>query len=171
MLGEHVPLFLYTIAIKQSTAEKIQEGRQKMKYILLVSHGTMAQGVHSVLDMLVGEGREDILSTSLKNGMGADELAENVRKCVSVVKEEDELLVFADLIGGSPLTTTANVLAEEGLLNRTTMVGGMNLPLVVSAIVSKDSVDGKTLVDMLVPEAREALREFTVAVSEGEDEI
>ena len=43
-----------------------------MKYILLVSHGTMAQGVHSVLDMLVGEGREDILSTSLKNGMGAD---------------------------------------------------------------------------------------------------
>ena len=87
-----------------------------MKYILLVSHGTMAQGVHSVLDMLVGEGREDILSTSLKNGMGADELAENVRKCVSVVKREDELLVFADLIGGSPLTTTANVLAEEGLL-------------------------------------------------------
>ena len=171
MLGEHVPLFLYTIAIKQSTAEKIQEGRQKMKYILLVSHGTMAQGVHSVLDMLVGEGREDILSTSLKNGMGADELAENVRKCVSVVKEEDELLVFADLIGGSPLTPPANVLAEEGLLNRTTMVGGMNLPLVVSAIVSKDSADGKTLVDMLVPEAREALREFTVAVSEGEDEI
>ena len=49
-----------------------------MKYILLVSHGTMAQGVHSVLDMLVGEGREDILSTSLKNGMGADELAGNV---------------------------------------------------------------------------------------------
>ena len=171
MLGEHVPLFLYTIAIKQSTAEKIQEGRQKMKYILLVSHGTMAQGVHSVLDMLVGEGREDILSTSLKNGMGADELAENVRKCVSVVKREDELLVFADLIGGSPLTTTANVLAEEGLLDRTTMVGGMNLPLVVSAIVSKDSVDSKVLVDMLVPEAREALREFTVAASEGEDEI
>ena len=171
MLGEHVPLFLYTIAIKQSTAEKIQEGRQKMKYILLVSHGTMAQGVHRVLEMLVGEGREDILSTSLKNGMGADELAENVRKCVSVVKEEDELLVFADMIGGSPLTTTANVLAEEGLLNRTTMVGGMNLPLVVSAIVSKDSVDSRTLVDMLIPEAREALREFTVATGEGEDEI
>ena len=41
-----------------------------MKYILLVSHGTMAQGVHSVLEMLVGEGREDILSTSLKNGDG-----------------------------------------------------------------------------------------------------
>ena len=142
-----------------------------MKYILLVRHGTMAQGVHSVLDMLAGEGRKDILSTSLKNGMGADELAENVRKCVSVVKEEDELLVFADMIGGSPLTTTAKVLAEQGLLNRTTMIGGMNLPLVVSAVVSKDSVDRAQIVDMLVPEAREALHEFTVTVSEEEDEI
>lgn len=28
-----------------------------MKYILLVSHGTMAHGIHSVLDMLVGEER------------------------------------------------------------------------------------------------------------------
>ena len=56
-------------------------------------------------------------------------------------------------------------------MNRTTMVGGMNLPLVVSAVVSKDSVDRKQLVDMLIPEAREALREFTVAVSEGEEEI
>ena len=95
-----------------------------MKYILLVSHGTMAQGVHSVLEMLVGSGREDILSTSLKNGMGADEFAENVRKCVSVVKEDDELLVFADLIGGSPLTVTANVLASEGMLNRPSALYG-----------------------------------------------
>lgn len=29
MLGEHVSLFLYTVAIKQSAAEKIQEGIQK----------------------------------------------------------------------------------------------------------------------------------------------
>lgn len=142
-----------------------------MKYILLVSHGTMAQGVHSVLEMLVGSGREDILSTSLKNGMGADEFAENVRKCVSVVKEEDELLVFADLIGGSPLTTTANVLAARGLLGRTTMVGGMNLPLVVSAVVAKDSMERDALVDALVFEAREAMQKFTVDVSEAEDEI
>ncbi len=142
-----------------------------MKYILLVSHGIMAQGVHSVLEMLVGEGREDILSTSLKNGMGSDEFAENVRKCVSAVKEEDELLVFADLIGGSPLTTTADVLASEGLLGRATMVGGMNLPLVVSAVVSKDGMETGELVDMLIQESREALRKFAVAVSESEDEI
>ena len=141
-----------------------------MKYILLVSHGLMAPGLHNALGMLAGEDREDILSTSLKNGMGSDEFAENVRKCVSVVKEGDEILLFADLIGGSPLTTTADVLAAEGLLNRTTMVGGMNLPLVLSAAVTKDTMDTRELIDMLVPESREMLQEFKVAANETEDD-
>ncbi len=141
-----------------------------MKYILLVSHGMMAPGLHNALGMLAGEDREDILSTSLKNGMGSDEFAENVRKCVSVVKEGDEILLFADLIGGSPLTTTADVLAAEGLLNRTTMVGGMNLPLVLSAAVTKDTMDTRELIDMLVPESREMLQEFKVAANETEDD-
>lgn len=140
-----------------------------MKYILLVSHGMMAPGLHNALGMLAGEDREDILSTSLKNGMGADEFAENVRKCVSVVKEDDELLVFADLIGGSPLTTTADVLASEGLLDRTTMVGGMNLPLVLSAAVTKDTMETREMIDMLIPESREMLQEFTI--SDSEDDI
>ena len=48
-----------------------------MKYVVLVSHGTFAPGLHSVLNMLAGGGREDILSTSLQDGMGADEFAEN----------------------------------------------------------------------------------------------
>ena len=101
-----------------------------MKYIMLVSHGMFAPGLHDALKMLAGSDREDILSTSLKNGMGADEFAENVRKCISVINEEDELVLFADLVGGSPLTTAANVIAEEGLISRTTMIGGMNLPMV-----------------------------------------
>lgn len=142
-----------------------------MKYILLVSHGMMAPGLHNALGMLAGEDREDILSTSLKNGMGADEFAENVKKTVSIIREDDELLVFADLIGGSPLTTTADVLAAEGLLDRTTMIGGMNLPLVLSAAVAKDTMETGELVDMLIPESREMLQEFTVEVSESEDEI
>ena len=142
-----------------------------MKYILLVSHGMMAPGLHNALGMLAGEDREDILSTSLKNGMGADEFAENVRKCVSAVKEDDELLVFADLIGGSPLTTTADVLASEGLLDRTTMVGGMNLPLALSAAVTKDTMETREMIDMLIPESREMLQEFTIEVSDSEDDI
>ena len=121
--------------------------------------------------MLAGENREDILSTSLKNGMGADEFAENVRKLISVVKEDDEILLFADLLGGSPLTVSANVIAEEGLLDRTTMISGMNLPLVLSAAVMKDDMDIDELKAELIPEGQDAITEFTIQATEDEDDI
>ena len=142
-----------------------------MKYVVLVSHGMFAPGLHDALGMLAGENREDILSTSLKNGMGADEFAENVRKLISVVKEDDEILLFADLLGGSPLTVSANVIAEEGLLDRTTMISGMNLPLVLSAAVMKDDMDIDELKAELIPEGQDAITEFTIQATEDEDDI
>lgn len=141
-----------------------------MKYIMLVSHGMFAPGLHSALSMLAGEGREDILSTSLENGMGSDEFAENVRKCISKVTEGDEILLFGDLVGGSPLTTAANVIAEQNLMKMTVMIGGMSLPLVLNAALMKDTMDTLEFIQMLIPEAREEIKEFRVTV-EDEDEI
>ena len=142
-----------------------------MKYVVLVSHGMMAPGMHSALSMLAGENREDILSSSLENGMGADEFAEKFRKVVSVVKDNDEILMFADLVCGSPLTTAANVIAEEGFLDRTVMIGGMNMPLVLSAVIMKDTMSTEELITTLLPEAREELKEFRITAETEEDEI
>ena len=113
-----------------------------MKYVVLVSHGMLAPGLHNALAMLAGEGREDIRSTSLENGMSSTVYAENVRKCISGITSEDEILLFGDLVGGSPLTTAANVIAEAGLMDKTAMAGGMNLPLVLSAAISHRGTDG-----------------------------
>lgn len=142
-----------------------------MKYVVLVSHGTLAPGLHDALSMLAGEGREDILSASLENGMSSEVYAENLRNRLAVVGREDEILLFGDLVGGSPLTTAANIIAEKGLLEQTDMIGGMNLPLALSAVLMKDSMDRKELMAMLIPEAREELKEFQVTNEISEDEI
>lgn len=137
-----------------------------MKYVVLVSHGKLAPGLHNALTMLAGEGREDILSAGLENGMSSEVYAENLKECLSKVGAEDEILLFGDLVGGSPLTTAANVVAQMGLMERTDMVGGMSLPLVLSAVLMKDSMERGELIAMLLPEAREEIKEFKVS---GED--
>lgn len=142
-----------------------------MKYIFLVSHGTMAPGLHDALKMLAGEGHEDILSASLENGMSSSIYAENVRKCISKITQEDEIILLGDLVGGSPLTTAANVIAEENLLERTVMIGGMNLPLALSAVLMKDTMETEELIAMLLSEAKEEMKEFQVNNEENEDEI
>ncbi len=142
-----------------------------MKYIVLVSHGTFAPGLHNALLMLAGESRTDILSTSLENGMRSDTYIENVRKCVSKITEKDEILLLGDLVGGSPLTLASNVIAERGLLSRTVILGGVNLPFALSAALMKDDMELNELIDALLPEAREVMQEFKVDVEENEDDI
>lgn len=140
-----------------------------MKYIVLVSHGTFAPGLHNALLMLAGEDREDILSTSLENGMGSDIYIENVRKCISKITKDDEILLLGDLVGGSPLTLAANVIAEEGFLQNTVMIGGVNMPLALSAALMKDDMELGELAEALLAESREVMQEFKISEDEEEE--
>ena len=142
-----------------------------MKYVLLVSHGEFAPGLRSAVCMLAGEAREDVLATSLKDGMGANEFAENVKELLKVVKEDDEIILFADLIGGSPLSTAANVIAELGLLSRTKMVGGMNLPLVITTVLSKDDDDTSSVLTEALEAAIGQLHEFKVEADDEDEDL
>lgn len=75
-----------------------------MKYVLIVSHGILAKGIHSVLDMMAGKNRNDILSTSLIDGMSVSTFSEKLEELVSNIKKNDEIILLGDIIGGSPLT-------------------------------------------------------------------
>lgn len=141
-----------------------------MKYVVIVSHGMLAPGLHDAVKMLAGEDSPEVLSTSLLNGMGADEYADNFRKLISVVGPEDEIILFADLVGGSPLSFAANVLAEEGLLERTLMIGGMNLPLVLTTVLSKDMMELEDIKTEILPDAVEGLKVFEVVSEESADD-
>ena len=142
-----------------------------MKYVFLVSHGELAKGMHSAVEMLAGGGRKDILSVGLENGMGADVFAEKVKEVLSVIGEGDEIILFADLVGGSPLTTASNVIAEMGLLSRTVMIGGMNMPLVLTATLMKDTMETSDAVEMLISEAKEGIKQFEVTLDTADEEI
>lgn len=142
-----------------------------MKYIILVSHGEFANGLKNAISMLAGE-RKDLLSAGLKNGKSAEEFAEEFTQLIAPVTEEDEILLFGDLIGGSPLTTACNVLAEKGLASNLRVIGGMNLPAVLSALLSTEFMDLEMLKETGLSEGRNALNEFVVSCEDdAEDDI
>ena len=84
-----------------------------MRYVVLVSHGTFAPGLHSVLKMLGGGDRDDVLSASMEDGMGADAFVERFEKTVAGIKDGDEIILLADIIGGSPLTNAMDLESLE----------------------------------------------------------
>ncbi len=140
-----------------------------MRHLLLVSHGTFAPGLHSVLKMLVGD-RDDVLSTSLEDGMGADAFTENVSSLVADFAADDEVVVLADIIGGSPLTSTLNVLAEKGLLGGTIAFTGMNLPMAMAAAMELQSASLADLKGTLADEGRAGVMEYAIEPPAEDDE-
>ena len=143
-----------------------------MKYVVLVSHGTFAPGLKSVLAMLAGGEREDVISVGLEDGMSADTFAENFRNAISGIKSEDEIILLGDIIGGSPMTNALEQISKKGLEEQTVVFGGMNLAMALTATLMKD-VDTELLKDSLISEAKNAIKEFVLdsGADDEEDEI
>ncbi|MBB5184797.1 PTS system N-acetylgalactosamine-specific IIA component [Faecalicoccus acidiformans] len=141
-----------------------------MKYVVMVSHGEFAPGLHSAVKMMTGD-REDVLSTSLKDGMSADEFAENFRELVSGFQSDDEVILLADILSGSPFTNALSVLDEKGLLANTLVIAGVNMPCAVSAVLMKDNMDRETLKQTLLSEGRTGLCDFATESNDDDDDI
>ena len=140
-----------------------------MFYVLMVSHGEFAPGLHTAVKMIAGD-RDTVLSTSLKAGMGADEYAAHVEQLVANITPEDKLVVLADIMGGSPLTTAMNVLAEKGLLANTKAFTGMNLPMALTVILAGEGLEGSDLSEAVLGETRTAVQEFVIPTDDEDEE-
>ncbi len=138
-----------------------------MRYLIVISHGELASGFCNALGMLVGE-REDVLHAAFKDGMGLPEFKENVKNLIAPITEADEVIVMADLISGSPLTTTMEAIAEHMPLTNVRAIGGMNLPLAVTAIENEDEPLDET-VEAMIECAVEQVRKFNTGFAEAED--
>lgn len=140
-----------------------------MRYLILVSHGTFAPGLHNALGMMAGSDREDIRSTSLLDGMDVDTFRANFAELVGDITAEDEIILTADIIGGSPLTTALDVLTEKGLLGKTLAIGGMNLPLVLTAAFTDADTPIEELEQELTDEAKDQIKRFDLGGDEDDD--
>ncbi|MDO5120083.1 MAG: PTS fructose transporter subunit IIA [Coriobacteriales bacterium] len=141
-----------------------------MRYLLLISHGTMAPGLHSVLRMLLGE-RDDVLSYSMEDGVSADAYTAALADVIAPITPDDSVIVLGDIVGGSPLTNALNVLTGKGLLPNTIAFGGMNLPMAISVLMAMDDgMDDASLVASVISEAREGARQVELAFDDDEDE-
>ncbi len=143
-----------------------------MRYCIMVSHGTFAPGLHNALGMMAGADRPDLRSTSLLDGMDVDTFGANFEELIKDIGGDDEIILCADIIGGSPLTTAMDVLAKKGLLEKTVAIGGMNLPLLLGAAFADADTPLAEVAQEIMADAAGQIKQFeTDAGSDSEDDI
>ena len=138
----------------------------------MVSHGRFAEGVKTSLEMFVGDANDRVFALCLHNGKSADDFKKDVEDFLDQhkFKEEDEFIVLADIIGGSPLTTFLNVFSARGYLNRAVVLGGMNFTMALTATVSLDTMDKEAIAKTALSEAKTAVQQYEVPSSTDNDD-
>ncbi|MGY3742329.1 PTS sugar transporter subunit IIA [Leuconostoc inhae] len=141
-----------------------------MKYLILVSHGKFSEGLRDALGMFVGDNMDSIQAIGLQPGEDTQILATRFKKLVSQLDANAELVVLGDIMGGSPLTTITNVLNQEGKLEKSIILGGMNFPMALNAAILKDTLSQQELVTAIMKEAVSAVKQFSLIEKSDEND-
>lgn len=110
----------------------------RMKGIVLASHGQLAEGMVDSLKLFVGNvGQLEYLC--LKPGQDMKEFLNLLNNVIDNVDTGEGVIVFCDLLFGTPCNCTASILKNEKNVNRIEVVTGMNLPMILEIIEARKS--------------------------------
>lgn len=106
--------------------------------IQIISHGKMAEGIFDSVDMVLGD-TENVKTNELKRGQDIDQFKEEVLKTSNELATDEGVLIFVDMFGASPYNTS---LMNSRDIETTDykVITGVNLPLVIEAISSRNSM-------------------------------
>ncbi len=104
-----------------------------MKGILLVSHGQMAPGMKDSLSMFFGQDIPQLDTLSLTMSMGADEFGAALKEKIDALNTGDGVLVFADVLGGTPFNQAAMLLGDD-----VDLITGMNLGMLMDYLGTRE---------------------------------
>ena len=108
-----------------------------MKGILCISHGFYAREFIESIKMIAGQ-IDNIYSCCLEYDDGPESFTSKIEDVMIKLKEYDEIIVFADLFGGSPCNTATAYFFNNPKVQ---IISGMNFQMVLSAVLGEENVE------------------------------
>lgn len=106
--------------------------------IILLSHGPFAVSLLDAARMLFGDA-ENLAAFSFEEGDDADQYRETFEETIDAFPEGT--LILVDLFGGTPCNQVMRYVQERE--RPLEVVGGMNLPMLLNAVISREKENGK----------------------------
>lgn len=131
-----------------------------MENIVLISHGSMAEGVKVSLEMIVGR-QEHVHTVSLRPDSDNLQFEKELNEKMKALN--GTTLIIADLLGGTPCNVaTKNYLNVDGV----EIIAGMTLSVVIEAVINQQAS-----IKELVCLAQENIVDVKAGMNQAEQEI
>jgi|SRR5579875_2467878 PTS system mannose-specific IIA component len=123
--------------------------------IVLVSHGSLAEGLKNAAEMIVGP-QERLLVVGMEPGADPANLRQQIERAVAALGSPEEALVLIDILGGSPANASAN-LANSGI----PVICGVNLPMLLELLTQRENATQEELASIAIQTAKESVINLT----------
>lgn len=121
-----------------------------MKKLLIASHGDLAKGMLSSIQIITGSTAGITTINAYQEGVDLDsELTTFIRSVTS----EDEIFVFTDLYGGSVNQKITERFMREKLAIR--IISGFNFPVILEILLGPERITPDMLQEMIEKSRRE----------------
>ncbi len=118
---------------------------------LIATHGRMASGMKSSLEIIIGQTENLFLIEAYADGnKGIDEDLEGILKHID---GQDEIIVFTDLLGGSITNQVLRLTRGRNIH----IVSGFNLALLIETIMADPSEPVELIIESAIIAAREQM--------------
>ncbi|MFT8312659.1 MAG: PTS fructose transporter subunit IIA [Clostridium sp.] len=134
-----------------------------MKKILIATHGTLASGTKSTIELLVGRMADITCINAYVDG--GEDVTESIEKFFQSIKPEEEVFVFTDILGGS---VNQKIVAYASRLD-VFIVSGFNLPVILTVIMETKAVTKERL-NEIIEESRNQMNLVEINVNDKSDE-
>ena len=118
--------------------------------ILIASHGDFAAGLLNAVELIAGK-QEKVKTIGLHHEDGVEEFETKVNQALEELDDGDGVLVFVDILGGTP----SNVIFRSLAKKRFKAIAGMNMAMVIQAVMMRDSMDEEELYENVLEVAKQ----------------
>ena len=118
--------------------------------ILIVSHGDFAAGLLNAVELIAGR-QEKVTTIGLHHEDGVEEFESKVNQALKELDEGDGVLAFVDILGGTP----SNVIFRSLAKKKFKAIAGMNMGMVVQAVMMRDSMEEEELYESVLEVAKQ----------------
>lgn len=128
-------------------------------YILLTGHNEFPNGMFKALEMIAGK-QEDFKVIPF---LEPEKLAQDIDDFFSTISENDQVICFTDLVGGTPYRTCVEKTVGK---NNIAVIGGTNLGMLLEASAMRTiSESAKALAEQVVAAGKSAIGYFEIQES------
>jgi len=113
--------------------------------IVIVTHAQLGDALIDASEFILGKRPENIIAVSINIQENADNLRKKVAEGIKKVKQKEGVVILTDMFGGTPSNLSYSFL-EEG---RVEVISGVNLPILVKAVNSRERMELSPLAECL----------------------